>query len=341
LQRLGLAGSAPALARLAADDPDRGVRLAAIVAVGSLGGPEQLEMILARTDARQEKDAAVRQQAWSVVMSLLAKVDTPRLAALADQLARRQDAGEHLISVLNLWLTRIPPEKADQWVPVRLRLGEALLAQDRPAEAAGELGKVHAALVKADKAKAEAIWLKWVEALLAADDVTATVRIAETKEDKQFAAAVSALQKRLDALKAQKGWDRLVRLARAAQERLATRLGEAQRRAIEQALQEALAQQRLADRQRVSELVARLTGADEPARQAAAKGLADMKARAVPHLVAELRRTVSAGKPDAAAEKAILDVLTALAPELKGYNPEAPQDDKIKTLDGWLKQLGP
>jgi len=339
LQRLGMGESAAAVAPLAAD-ADRGVRLAAILAVGTLGGSEHLETILARTDARVEPDAAVRQQAWSVVMGLLTKADTARLAALADQLAKREDAGEYLISVLKLWVEKIPADEVDQWAPVRLRLGEALLARDRPAEAAGELEKVHTALATGGSDTAKQIWLKWIEALLASDAAGAVARMAETKDEGQFAAAAAALLKQLEALKAKKDWDRLVALAGAAQQRLSKRLAPAQQQALEATLEQAREQQRLADRQRVSELLVRLTGPDEPARADAGKELAAMKDRAVKPLVDELRRAVSAEKPNPAAEQAILEVLKVLAPQLKGYDPKADPAEKVKVLDGWGTQLG-
>ena len=341
LQRLGLPDSAAPVGALLGTEVDRGVRLAAILALGSLGGAEHLETVLARTDPGVERDAAVREQAWSVVMAWLPQADTARLAVLADQLQQRPDPGEYLISVLKLWAERIPAEKVDQWAPVRLRLGEALMARDRPFEAAGELAKVHDALVKASSPDAGQVWLRWVEALLAADDASAVAKIAETQDQKQFVAAVAALQKRLGALKVKKDWDALVRLAGAAGDRLAPRLSGPRSKAIEATLAHARQQQRSADRQRVSEVVTRLTGPDEAARTVAREQLIAMKDRAVEPLVAELRKAISAGTPDPEAEKALLAVIATVAPRLKGYDPKAPQAEKVKVLDGWLQKIGP
>lgn len=340
LQLLGLPESAVAVAGVVGADADRGVRLAAILALGSLGGAEHLDSVLARTDARVEGDAAVREQAWSVVMSLLVKADTVRLAALADQLQQRPDAGEYLIRVLKLWAERVPAENVAEWAPIRQRLGEALLGQARPVEAAGELARVHAALAKAGDAQAERVWLLWVEALLGADDASAAARIAETEDEEQFAAAAAALLKRLEDLKARKDWDASVRLGEAAHDRLAKRLPAPQREALEAALSHARQQRQVADRQRVAELAARLTSTDATARAAAGKELLAMKDRAAAPLVAELRKAIAAEKPHPDAEKAITAVISALAPQLKGYDPQAPQAERIKTLDGWLKQLG-
>ncbi len=338
LERLRLSESASAIAPLVRDG-DRGVRLAAIAAVGSLGAAEHIETILARTDAKVEPDAAVAAQGWSVVMSLLAKVETAKLQALAEKLARRSDAGEYLIDVLKLWSGRIPAEQADEWIPVRLRLGRALLKAGRPAEAAGELSAVHAAMVEAKDARTPKVWREWIEALLVAGDASAVTTIAAVEDDSQFASATAALQKRLDALSAAKDFDAVVRLAGSALKRLGDRLNAPQKKVIEKALAQGQAQQRLADRQRVATLVARLTGADDPARQAAARELATMKERAVEPLIEQLRKTISSEKPDPAVEKAILKIISALAPELKGYDPKSDAAERLKTLDEWIRNL--
>ena len=338
LHALGRAEAASAVAARMAD-ADRGVRLAAIAAIGALGGLEHLDAVLARADAAGE-DAAVRQQAWAVAMTLLAKADAARLKALADKLAARKDDTRHLIEVLKLWAGKIPAEKVDQWAPVRLRLGEALLAEDRPAEAAGELAAVHSALTKAGKGEAAQVRLKWIGALLAASDASAVGGIAETKDAKQFAAAVKALQSRLGALKLKKDADAIVRLASAAVTQLGSRLSAADRQALAATLREAQARQREADRQRVSALAARLTGADKADAAAAGKELTAMGDRAVRHLLAELKAAVAAESPKPEAEKAILKLLASLAPKLTGYDPKAPAADRIKRIETWLKQLG-
>ncbi len=338
LQRLMLPESASAVAPLVSDS-DRGVRLAAIAAIGSLGQAEHIEIILPRANPKVEPDAAVRGQAWSVVMSLLGKVETAKLQDLADKLSQRDGADEYLIDVLKLWSARIPPEQTDEWIPVRLRLGRALLKADRPAEATGELAAVHAAMVEAKDPQAPKVWCEWIESLLVAGDASAVTNIAEVKDDSQFESAMASLQKRLDALNAAKNWDAVVRLAAGALARLADRLNEPQKKAIEKALSYGRAQQSLADRQRVATLVVRLTGADEAAGQAAARELATMKDRATGPLIEQLRKIISSEKPDPAAEKRILDVLSTLAPQLKGYDPGADPAERIKTLDEWIRGL--
>ncbi|KPK86709.1 MAG: hypothetical protein AMJ81_00515 [Phycisphaerae bacterium SM23_33] len=339
LQSLAQGKSAAAVAPLTSD-PDRSVRLAAITAVGALGGAEHLETVLARTDAHVEPDAAVRQQAWSVVMGLLEKADAKKLRLLADQLAGRQDAKDYLIQLFKLWASKIPADDVAEWAPVRLQLGEVLLAADRPAEAAAELAAVHAAMLKAGSSDAPRVWIKWVEAMLAADDLSAATRIAENTHEKQFAAAVEILANRVEALRAKKDWDGLVRLAGAASRQLRDRLSDSRRQWLQQALAEGLEQQRLADRQHVAALVPRLAGADETARTAAEKELVAMNSRALAPLLGELRKTLTGEGPDGIVERAILKLLAKLAPQLTGYALNAPAADRLAVVDGWLKKLG-
>ncbi len=339
LQKLSLPEGSAAVAPLI-NDPDRGVRRAAISAVGALGGAKHLADVMGRTNPAVEPDAAVRQQAWTVAMALWENTSPGDLRKLAKQLEQRADAREYLIQLLKLLLGKIPAGEVGAWAPVRLQLGEALLEAGRPAEAVGELSTVHAALLKAGGADAPKVWRKWIEALLAADDVSAVQKIAAERDADQFAAAVDALTRRVNALKADKEWDSLVRLGRAAEQRLAKRLDDARRKWLAESLREGAQQQQLEDRQRVAGLIQRLAGADEAARHAARKELTDMKARAVAPLVQELRKLLAGENPSQHAEKAILEVLSALAPQLKGYQPEAKVQDRLGTVEGWLKQLG-
>ena len=337
LQRLGLPENAAAVSPLAGDS-DRGVRLAAIAAVGALGGAEHLEVILARTDARLENDAALRQQAWTVVMDLLAKAEVETLQSLAERLARREDAAEQYIRVLRLWAAKLSAEREQS--AVRVRLASALMTASRPAEAATELALVYESASKSPGVDPSKVWLSWVEALLAADDPAAIGKMAEVEDEAAFLSAWQALQNRLETLKPRKEWDSALRLAETATQKLAPRLNESQRKGLETLIREARTQQAAVDRQRVSALVGRLVGTDQAARTEAAKDLTGMKNRAIGPLVLELKTAVKAETPNAAAEKAILEVLSGLAPQLKGYDPKASPAEKAEVLDGWLTQLG-
>ncbi len=339
LGRIRFADGVSSIAPLVRDN-DRGVRLAAIAAVGLLGGVEHIDTILARTDAKVESDAAVRKQAWSVVMDLLKKADTSKLQALTKKLTKRDDADEYLIDVLGLWSERIPAGQADKWIPIRLRLGRLLLKAGRSAESAVELSAVHAAMIKTKDPRAPKIWIEWIKILLASGDASALVEIGDAGKDAgQFNAAVAAIQERLNALSAEKDWNAVVRLSKAALQRLPKHLSEPQVKALTEILRKAKIQRQLADKQRVATLLVRLTGTDDTARHAAAGELATMKGRAVKPLIEQLRKIISSEKPDPASEKAVLDVLLTLAPKLKGYDPKASATERLKTLDGWIKGL--
>ena len=340
VQQVGDARSAASVAPLTAD-ADRGVRLAAIRAVRGLGGMGHLETILTRTDPQVETDAAVRQEAWDVVMELLVKADTAKLAALADQLERRPDARQHLIGLLKLWYGKIPADQVPQWAPVRQRFGEALLAADRPAEAARELLIVYNALRKANMPDAGTVWVKWIRALLAADDPAAVARLAENGEPNTFQAGAEALVARVQALQAAKGWDALIRLAAPAVTSLAPRLTDAQNETLKTALDQARAEQKRADAQRVAALLPRLTDPDEAARSAAVKELTSLGPRAVGPLLLHLQALLAATPPNPAAEKAVLGQLIAIDPRFTGYDPTAPLAARATTVYDWLKKTNP
>ncbi|HEU00831.1 MAG TPA: hypothetical protein ENH89_10840 [Aurantimonas coralicida] len=76
LQKLGQPDSAKMLAPLV-EDGDRGVRRAAIAAIGTIGGQAYLPTILKRTRPEVETDADVRRQAWETLLGLLPTSDWP------------------------------------------------------------------------------------------------------------------------------------------------------------------------------------------------------------------------------------------------------------------------
>jgi hypothetical protein len=153
----------------------------------------------------------------------------------------------------------------------------------------------------------------------------------------QFVVAVDSLQKRLQTLKDKKDWDNLVSLCTAAQTKIGPRLTPSQRSFVEDTLAEARKQQRIADEQRVSALVTKLLTGDEAAKQAATKDLTAMNQRAVTPLLNALRNSLQSDTPDPAAEKTLLDLLSALSPQLKGYDLAAPATERLKVLEGWLR----
>jgi hypothetical protein len=59
--------------------------------------------------------------------------------------------------------------------------------------------------------------------------------------------------------------------------------------------------------------------------------------RAVEPLLRELQQLVRAEPADPQAEQRLFDVLKQLAPSLGGYDPSAPQEQKLARIRSWLK----
>ncbi|MCJ7543759.1 MAG: HEAT repeat domain-containing protein [Phycisphaerae bacterium] len=333
LARVGKAAAAPALAALTADG-DRGVRQAAIVALGSVGGKEHLPTILNLTNPAVEADAMVRQQAWDVAMKLLAEADEETLAAVADSLAARDDAAAERIQILQMRVDRLKARRSERLPQAQRRLGAALMQAQRPAEAAVQLGEARAAYAAAGAPEARALWEAWVDALLAADDPACVTAMAEQSDGQALSAALRKLTGHLSALDAQQKHLTVVLLATEALERLTGRLSAAQRRTLRQMAEQAEAKQAALDAQKVATLAPLLAGDDEDARKAAEE-LVAMSTRAIPPLLAELRKAVAGDAANSKVEIAIVDVLRQISPKLTGYDPSASAKAKLELIDTW------
>ena len=326
LQKLSDPGSAKHIAPLA-DDPDRGVRQEAIAALGALGDPAHLDTVLARTQADVESDSAVRRKAWESVHKLLSSVDVQRILDVAGKLADRPEARDDRIKMLTLCVDRLEG-KAPEQMTVRMELADAQLAAGLPAEAAKTLAKAHGA---AGPDQAGQVWLKWMEALLAADDAASVTHIAQQSDEKLRPAAIALLVQRLAALQEEGQHQPAITLADQAVEKLGASLPAP-------AKDEILAMSAKAVEHLVASLVKDLAGNGDAAQNAKEQLLA-MGTRAVMPLVASLQQALAGEPPSPAAEKAILPILGQLDQGLTGYNAEAAVADKIKIVDGWLEKL--
>ena len=335
LQKLNLPESANDIAPLA-DDEDRGVRQAAITALGVLGDVNHLDKALRHMRSDVEDDPTVRKQAWETVESLLAKADSPRIADVAEQLAGRDDAREHHIRVLTMLVSRLADDAARQ-VAARRTLANALLAARRPAEAAETLAKAYEAAEKPNPA-AE-LWLEWMVALLAADDAACLGHMAEQSDQRLFDAALDHLMTRLIVLQSGGKDLMLITLAERSVIRLKERLSPDGLQAIRAMWDQADARRRKADHARVVELLKDLIGGEQPPRTQARKTLVDMGMRAREPLVEQLRAAVGEGASNPALEQAIAKLLAEIAPELTGYDTQASPADKRKVIDAWLEEL--
>ena len=337
LAQVGQDADADSIAALVGDS-DRGVRVASIATLGKLGGQKHLATILKRTDPESETDQAVRKQAWEVAMGLLAGADADRLEAEAERLAGREDAINQRIEILNMLVLTLKTQDSGK-LPEALRgLGQALLAGARPAEAAGHFRKAYDAMLVAKDAKASGAWVEWIEALLAADDPAAIKAMAAQNDSAVFGTARKALADRLDVLIEEQRYAPAILLADRAVESLSRRLTVAERKSFQDALVDAREAQRVADKKIVSQLVGQLTAADEAARSKASGELQVMASRAVVPLLEILKSSVEDTLADPRVTQAIIVVLKQVAPKLTGYDPEAPKDDRIKVIEGWLKK---
>lgn len=318
------------------EDADRGVRQAAISALATLGGQKALKTILGRTTAA-ESDDAVRTHAWDVVMTLLQKADAAVLEDVLQALADRSDAGNQRAKILRMLVDALQPGRGPKLLDAQRRLGAALLAAERPGEAAACLAEAYGALPAADSEEGLAVWSEWVGALLKANDPAAIKAMVEQKSDAACAAALAALVDHLGALVKAKEFPPAILLAREAQKALPARLTDEQGQTIGAILVRAQAAQVQADRQRVAELAPQLLAADESAREAAKSALKAMGERAVTGMLEHLKKIVGADEPSLEAEKAVLALLGQIAPKLTGYDLEAPQAERLKQIDLWLK----
>lgn len=318
-------------------DADRGVRRAAIAAVGALGGQKHLQAVLQQTDPIVESDEGVRKQAWDVAMAVLSKADAKVLTAVAASLADRADAAAYRIRVLQMLVDALKVAKSQQLPPALRQLGQALMKASRPAEAAPVCAEAHALLQSAKDPQAPAVWLEWADALVAADDPAVVKAMLEQTDSKSYETVLDRFCAHLAALLEGGKYAPAIALAEEAGRQLGARLAPSRQETLAQMLTQARARQLKADRERVALLAPQVMVGDETARLAAAGEIEAMGERAVVPLIEELQRIVSADKPNPEGEKALLAILTQIAPRLTGYDPAATRAQRLKTIAAWLK----
>lgn len=343
LVQLGQAGSADALRPLAADK-DRGVRQAAIVALGKLGGRSQLDTILQRADASVELDATVRQQAWDVAMDILAKADAKTLGEVVDALGKRGASAAEQIKIMEMWVRSLKEANSEELPSAQRKLGMALWGAARPAEAVQYLAAAREALAARKAPSADEVWAEWVGAMLEADDPAGVKTMAGAPGDAALAKAVASLAGRLGKLEEKQNWAGISLLVAQVREHLGKKLTAEQQAELklDQRYETARLKQQEDDRQRVLKLVPQLVGPDAAAKRAAEDELKALGSRAVPGLLAELKTAVATGKNGEAREKAVFDILRQIAPNLAGlstYSPAGAKDERIRLIDTWLRGI--
>ncbi len=335
LLKMGDPARVDAIASLAADS-DRGVRQAVIVALRTLDGRQHLDAFLRRTDPTEEPDPGVRQQAWTAVMAVLETSEPDTIGRVAASLARRSDPGEQLIRVRLLHVAALRRAESPQLPRVLCRLGEDLLAANRPAEAAVHLRDAYSVYATAADPNAPHVWGQWIDALLAAENPAAVKAIADQADPNAFASAVDRLCARIDSLLDAGRVSPAFQIGTAAPKLLGERLTPEQRQRLEQCAAAARARQQQVDRERVAALIPRLMAMEDSTRTAALQELQALGDRALPPLLGELRKFVAADPPNPEAEKALLNILKQIAPRLDGYDTAAPRAQRLERIDGWL-----
>jgi len=329
---------ADAVAGLAGDD-DRGVRQAVLDALGLIAGARDLQTVLKRTEPAVEPDATVREKAWTVAMSILAKADAQTLAGVCDALADRLDAVSQRITLRQMLVASLRASKNNQWPAASRKLAVDLLAASRPAEAAPLLGQAYAACQAGKSPDAREVYLEWVDALLKANDPLIFKAMADAAQEGEFPGVLEKVEKRIGELMADGKYAPAILLAGEVIRQLSSRLSPAQAASFQKILDDAKARQLAVDRARVEQLAAQLQSADATTGKAAAAELKAMGNRAVGPLVEALRTIVAGAQPNPAAEKAIVDILVQIAPKLTGYDLAEAKALKLKRIDEWGKGI--
>ncbi|MFW6146350.1 MAG: HEAT repeat domain-containing protein, partial [Planctomycetota bacterium] len=334
LARLGVTDAADAIARLTADS-DRGVRQAAIATLAELGTPAHVEAVLGRTHPDVESDPVVRRRAWQTVPMLMNAADNEAVTRIIDHLADRPDAQPCRIRLMGMLIDRLAADKPRQ-VAVRMQLAEVLRTEGRPAEAADMLAE---ALPIAGGDVARDVWLAWVEAMLAADDLAVLTAMHDQADDALFAAAVERLVNRLAALRDAGRHEQMAALTEAARSRLGERLTEAQQTALRSIRDGGSTRPSEDAAARVDKLVAALASDDATRREEAEAALLAMEDRAVRPLLLRLRENLAAGQGDTDLQTRLAKILTTLAPDLTGFDDTADQAARLDLVDRWIAQL--
>jgi hypothetical protein len=329
---------ADAVAGLAGDD-DRGVRQAVLDALGLIAGARDLQTVLKRTEPAVEPDATVREKAWTVAMSILAKADAQTLAGVCDALADRLDAVSQRITLRQMLVASLRASKNNQWPAASRKLAVDLLAASRPAEAAPLLGQAYAACQAGKSPDAREVYLEWVDALLKANDPLIFKAMADAAQEGEFPGVLEKVEKRIGELMADGKYAPAILLAGEVIRQLSSRLSPAQAASFQKILDDAKARQLAVDRARVEQLAAQLQSADATTGKAAAAELKAMGNRAVGPLVEALRTIVAGAQPNPVAEKAIVDILVQIAPKLTGYDLAEAKALKLKRIDEWGKGI--
>ena len=316
-------------------DSDRNVRLAAVTGTAALGGETHLVSVLQRVDPAVEPEPSVREAAWNASLGIFPQCSDRLLVGVCNRLKERDDATVPYAQVLKVLVDRLKESKSPDLAPRQRELALAFAVLRQPVEAAAQL----ADLLKNPAVTGEtasAVWVEYVEYLLAAEDLSVCRVLSEQKNEADFNRGIEKLLAHL-VQGTDDNYGAAMAMVDEARRVLTTRLSEPRRQAMADVHEKCAAKQAQTDKALVTQQVAILTGAEESARAAAMTRLTALGDRALAPLLDELRKELATEKPRADAERAILACLKQLAPQWNGYNLSATTADKLARLDEWTK----
>lgn len=223
LGKLGKPAAAEALVPLV-KDADRGIRRAAIVALGALDGTTYVRTIIQQTFPEAEADAGVRQQANDEAMRIIERADADALGRLAERMVGRPQLRDWRIRVLTARAEKLTQTDGREVPGVLRELAAALRAAERHAEAAKQLRRAYEQLEAADSDEAKDVWVAWLDALCASDAGSAVGAMLDQPDEEAFARAYGQLRQRLDAYVEDNDWQSVAAVTDACITKLAPRL---------------------------------------------------------------------------------------------------------------------
>jgi HEAT repeat protein len=332
--------TAEKIAPLCSDD-DRGVRQAAIAALGKLNGHRYVGVILKRTNPRIESDAAVRNEAMQIVYSLLEKADSKTLKNTLTTLEKNDDTDPLRIKIMQLYVSALKKEKAPTITLVKslMELGARLQQTGRTDETVEIMSEAYTLAQNNgkifSKQELSKIYYAYLGAMLVANDPDSIELMLKQTDKKTFTQSLKMLKGHLAKLINTKEYLPVISLTVKAQEDLDKRLGEDDKTFLTNNLNKARKAQKTIDSETVAKLVSNLDSPTEAESTAAQTQLKGMGKRAITPLLKQLESVVAGEEENPKLEKGIYDVLRQLAPNLGPYDLNADKKQRqmqIRTM---------
>ncbi|MFQ6047843.1 MAG: HEAT repeat domain-containing protein, partial [Phycisphaerae bacterium] len=333
LSKLGKAGVGKLLIE-ALGDSDAGVRQAAAEGLGRLGNAGAAEALFERLAPSIEPDPNVQAEAWKSFVRLYQASSAQEQLAWLKRIDAAADAtwAQRFVELAKLAEGQLGSGGADFWA-VQRDWGRALMTLQRYQEAAERLAAAYELASSSGDGQAGELAVMVVDAWLRAGEIDKASeyasRLLQGGSEKLREAILELLRGQVEAaLKAGQAETSLALLKRV-DELFGQDLEASWKETFARARARAERLGREKDAALLRQAIARL-GGDEG--DQARKQIMELGRRAVPQLAAELMRLVRSENHDVALEKALLEILTELAPEWQGYDLKLPVDQKCSRL---------